>query len=137
MDLLTEAALALLEDRGATALSLDEVREIIEKDELDSTVRPASLLSEVRREGARVHLLPHPRKRWAQVVGPHAWILVPRATADTGGGKSGTITKLRATLSALGMHVEAGSMRAWARWTRMLEEEVQLRRALRRRTPEK
>lgn len=136
MDPLTEAALALLEDRGATALSLDEVREVIGKDGLDSAVRLNSLPSGLRREGAGVHLLPHPRKRWAQVVGPRAWILVPRAAVDAG-GKRGTVTKLRATLSALGMQIEAGSMRSWARWTRMLEEEVQLRRALRGRTVEK
>lgn len=132
MDHLTEATVALLDDRGPAALSLDDVRKVLELRGDGVEIPRERLMAELSARGPSIHLVPHPRKRWAQAVGPRAWILVPRASIDPG-GKPALLSRLRGTLSTLGMQLEPGSTRAWARWTRMLEEEVAVRRALRAR----
>jgi hypothetical protein len=130
---LTEATVALLERRGAAALSLEEVREILRRDRDGIEIPEERLLSELRggRAGT-VRILQHPGRRWAHAVGPRAWILFPRASIDPG-GMPRVLPRLRATIAALGMQIEPGSTRAWARWTRLLEEEAAARRALRSR----
>jgi len=137
VDPLTQATVALLERSDSLALSLDEVRELLEKERPGSRIPSEQIISALVGSRDTVQFVPHPKRRWAHTVGPRAWILVPRVAGEAG-GKPGIREKLRSTVAALGRGVEPGSSRQWARWTRMLEEEGMVRRALRRRsvTPE-
>jgi hypothetical protein len=137
VDPLTQATIAILERNSALALSLEEVRDLLQRDRPGPEIPTERLMAELSGSKDAVHLVPHPKRRWAHAIGPRAWILVPRGFREPG-GRAGILNQLRSSLAALGATVEPGSTRAWARWTRMLEEERHLRRALRKRgkTPE-
>jgi len=132
VDQLTQATVALLERSDSLALSLDEVRELLEKERPGNSIPSEQIISALVGSRDTVQFVPHPKRRWAHTVGPRAWILVPRVAGEPR-GKPGLREKLRSTVVALGRGVEPGSSRQWARWTRMIEEEGLVRRALRRR----
>ncbi|TVP55016.1 MAG: hypothetical protein EA351_11610 [Gemmatimonadales bacterium] len=132
-----EHLVRILRHHPAPAVSIDEAQELIAESSPESQPPDRDSVARLLARDPQLRLLTPPSRRWAG-AGPRSWILirnspeVPEARSIEG--------RLRTSLRRIGDHLEPGSIRALARWERLLREERKVRSALRRRlrsrTPE-
>lgn len=133
MDRIRRTVEAILDRHPAPAMSSKELREALRR-ELNHTVPDdVRMLRSLESGSDAVRVVWRPRRKWRQQLGPRAWVvgLAPGRRRPT--RFPSPLRRLTSTLRTVGRHVEATSIRTWARWTRMMEEDGQVRAALRNR----
>lgn len=133
MDSISESTASLLERHPAPALTLEELRTLVQGGHKASSTGGETLLRELRRRPDLLRILELPPRRWAG-AGPRAWIMSRRPGAREAHRALPGI--LRTCLRHLAEQVDPASALALARWERLVREEGRVRLALsRRRTP--
>jgi len=129
----------LLRAHPAPALALDVIEDSLESTHSGPSAGTRNFIARLKdgtgnSEGLCVIRLPG--RGWLKDLGPEAWILATgsRRAGVTGARSPAGESRLRRTLRILGQTIEPGSVRSWARWTRMLEEEARIRPLMSRRT---
>ena len=130
VDSLAHTAAALLDKEPAPALTLDELRERLEAEDPCRVPGRDHLLRTLQAHPDRLRILLRPQRGWLVEIGPVAWVLTTRHGRAEARSIRSIYERLRSTVIALGQEVEPGSMRSWAGWNRLVEEEGQLRDAL-------
>jgi len=141
MDSLRQTAASLLERHPSPALPIEVVRDLLAHGSPSATPDTEGLLARLHDPEGTVQVLRRPRRRWLAPVGPRAWILAPvtgdRADRTHHANRAcrtppAILGRMRASLQRLAGAVEPESSQAWARWTRMLDEEARVRRIMKR-----
>jgi hypothetical protein len=126
---LARSALMVLERHRGTALSPDALREEVRLEGARPPEDPEELLRTLESRGDLFRVLRPRRRRWAGAA-PRSWIL---ARTPTHGAGHPILDLLRTSLQAVGSEVDPESLREMIRWERLLHEEGEVHRALRRR----
>ena len=129
---LPRAAETVLDRHPSPAVRPDELKAMLEAGPPGGagTAGEDRIVRELRSGPTEVRVLLRPRRRWAAGLGPPAWILAGPGERRGDHPRRSVRGRLRSTLRELGRAVEPGSAPAWARWTRLVEEERRVRRAL-------
>jgi hypothetical protein len=131
MDRLGQAAAELVEVSPSPALTDRELRELLGRARSDPAPEEDRIVEALRDPSVGVRLLLRPKRRWSAPVGPRAWILAGDRPERAESRPRSIGERLTETLRALARAVDPDSALSWARWTRLLEEEGRVRRALR------
>ncbi len=125
-----EHLVRILRHHPAPAVSIDEAQELIAESSVESDPPDVESIARFSARDPQLRLLTPNSRRWAG-AGPRSWILIrPSMEARASRSIEG---RLRSSLRRIGEHLEPGSIRALARWERLLREERKVRSALRRR----
>ncbi len=130
MDSLHEATLSLLARHPSPALPVEEVRRLLHEASPHGAPDAEQLLARLTESPRGVRVLARPARRWLAPLGPRAWILAPGTPESGAQPACPVLCKLRASLLRVAEGVESDSPPAWARWTRLLDEEARVRRIL-------
>lgn len=135
MEPLSLTALDLLGRDPSPALPMDRMRALMAGESPGGDPDGTRLLEKLADGSGRLRVLVCPKRRWCTPVGPRAWILAGDRPRVESPPLRPLLARMRLTLRHLGRAVEPDSALAWARWTRLLEEEARVRTILTRRPP--
>ena len=132
MDPLRQTTASLLGRHPSPALPIEAVRDLLAHGSPSAAQDTENLLARLHDPLGTLQVLRRPRRRWLAPVGPRAWILAPVAGEGSDRTSRSVLGRMRASLQRLAGAVEPESGQAWARWTRMLDEEARVRRIIER-----
>jgi hypothetical protein len=133
VEALTRAAQAVMHRHPAPALPADELQDLVAREQPRACPSVRALLHALKNQSEAIRVLEGDEARFA-ATGTSSWVLPTPGPASSPAPSPTLLGRMRESLRALGQDLEPGSNLGLARWARLLEEERQARRALKRAT---